>query len=89
LSEKAQSTEEADENRAKSSMCPSVSSPSIPEASQITSGAAMYCFRYSSIRPRSRCGLRFRFNRHCSVVSTRPLPLTSMEPPSMTMPGLK
>ena len=41
LSEWAHSTEDRELKRAKSSMCPSVSSPSMPEESQITSGVEM------------------------------------------------
>ena len=38
-------------------------------------------------RSRLSCGLRLGLSRHASVVISVPRPLTSIEPPSITMPG--
>ncbi len=70
-----------------SSMCPSVSSPTIPSPSHRTFSLRDSLSSTVRFRSRLRCGLRFGFSRHCSVVSTQPAPLTSIEPPSITIPG--
>ena len=69
-------------------MWPSVSSPAMPAGNHTTrwspradrSSASMSCL----VRPLLRLGL----SRHSSVTKQRPAPLTSMEPPSSTIPGV-
>ena len=68
-------------------MWPSVSSPSIPSPSQRISRTPKQSRNKRSMSARVSVGLRFGFSRHCSVVSNAPSPLTSIEPPSSTMPG--
>ncbi len=68
--------------RAMSSMCPSVSSPWMPAGSQMNFLMPRLFDRIVSICFWVSCGFLFLLSRHCLVVRSVPLPLTSIEPPS-------
>ena len=75
--------------RTMSSMCPSVSSPSMPEPSQKMDLAPSMRRNSSSIMARLHSGLRLGFSSTDSVVTSRPSPLPSIAPPSRTMEELR
>ena len=68
--------------RARLSTWPSVWSLSSPSPSQSTRSMPRSARSRASISPRDSQGLRFGLSRHCSVVTARPVPSTSIAPPS-------